>query len=512
MTIAIDLARLAEATHGPARYRMFIDGRSVDGVEGREGGRVSPGHGVDVSRYAFGTAADVDLAVAAARRAFDHGPWPRMRAAERSKVLLDAADRIAARADEIARLDAIESGKPISQARAEVAGAVDIWRYAAALARTLHGESYANLGDDMLGVVLREPIGVVSLITPWNFPFLIIGQKLPFALAAGCTAVVKPSELTSASTVVLAGILAEAGLPDGACNVLLGTGPDVGAPMVAHPDVDMVSFTGSTRVGKATMQSASASLKKVAMELGGKNAQVIFPDADLEAAVDAAVFGALFNAGECCNAGSRVIVHEEVRDAFLAAYGDHARKVVVGDPLDPATMVGAIITPDHHGRIAEAIAAAAGEGASLVTDGRGLEASAGQYLGPTVIAGVRPEMAVARDEIFGPVLSVLSFRTEAEAVALVNATDYGLSASVWSRDIDRCMGLARGARSGTVWVNTYMDGTPELPFGGFKQSGLGRELGKAAVEDYTETKTIQFHRGPRTSWWVPGGPALEGAS
>ncbi|HUG62359.1 MAG TPA: aldehyde dehydrogenase family protein, partial [Methylomirabilota bacterium] len=358
MTIAIDLARLTEAARGPTKYRMFIDGKSVDGADGREGGRVSPGHGVEVSRYAFGSAADVDRAVAAARRAFDHGPWPRMKAAERAKVLLDVADLIAGRCEEIARLDAIESGKPISQAKAEVMGAVDIWRYAATLARTLHGESYANIGDDMLGVVLREPIGVVSLITPWNFPFLIIAQKLPFALAAGCTAVVKPSELTSASTVVLAEILATAGLPDGVCNVVLGTGLDVGAPMVAHPDVDMVSFTGSTRVGKATMQAASATLKKVAMELGGKNAQVVFPDADLDAVVDAAVFGALFNAGECCNAGSRVIVHRDIRDAFLTAYDSHARKVVVGDPLDPETMVGAIITPDHHAKIDAAIAAA----------------------------------------------------------------------------------------------------------------------------------------------------------
>lgn len=511
MTIAIDLARLAEATRGPTRYRMFIDGREADGAEGREGGRVSPGHGVEVSRYAFGGPADVDRAVAAARRAFDTGPWPRMRAAERSKILLDAADLIEARADEIARLDALESGKPVGQARAEIGGAVDIWRYAAALARTLHGETYASLGDDMLGLVLREPIGVVSLITPWNFPFLIVSQKLPFALAAGCTAVVKPSELTSASTVVLAEILAEAGLPAGACNVLLGTGPEVGAPMVAHPDVDMVSFTGSTRVGQSTMAAAAPTLKKVAMELGGKNAQVIFPDADLEAAVDAAVFGALFNAGECCNAGSRVIVHRDIRDDFLAAYDALARRVVVGDPLDAATMVGAIITPDHRSKIDAAIRAAEGEGARVLRDGTGLSASAGQYLGPTVIADVRPDMAVARDEIFGPVLSVLSFDSEAEAVSLVNATDYGLSASVWSRDIDRCMGVARAARSGTVWVNTYMDGTPELPFGGFKKSGLGRELGKGAVEDYTETKTIQLHRGPRTSWWVPRGGALDAA-
>jgi acyl-CoA reductase-like NAD-dependent aldehyde dehydrogenase len=501
MNIRISLSELDESLRGPTRYRMLIDGRFVDGAEGREGGRVSPGHGVEVSRYAFGTAADVDLAVRAARRAFEHGPWPRMKAAERAAILLRVADLIDARRAEIARLDAIESGKPIAQAMGEIAGAADIWRYAAALARTLHGESYAHLGPDMLGVVLREPIGVVALITPWNFPFLIIAQKLPFALAAGCTAVVKPSELTSASTVLLGEILMQAGLPAGAANIVLGTGADVGAAMTAHPDVDMVSFTGSTRVGRATMQAASATLKKVAMELGGKNAQVVFADCDLDAAVDAALFGAFFNAGECCNAGSRVILQEGLASEFLSEFQRRAKDIVVGDPLDPATRIGAIISPDHLANIHKAVAAAEEDGGEILADGRTLTAAAGQYMGPTIVAGVKPEMRIARDEIFGPVLSVLSFRTADEAVALMNGTDYGLSASVWSRDIDACTKVARAAQAGTVWVNTFMDGYPELPFGGFKQSGLGRELGKAAVEDYTETKTIQFHQGPRTAWW-----------
>jgi len=427
-----------------------------------------------------------------------------MKAADRAAVLLKTADLIDARREEIARLDALESGKPISQARGEIAGAADIWRYAASLARTLHGESYANLGDAMLGVVLREPIGVVSIITPWNFPFLIVAQKLPFALAAGCTAIVKPSEMTSASTVVLGELLMEAGLPEGVCNIVLGTGPEVGAHMVAHPSVDMVTFTGSTRVGKATMQAASATLKKVAMELGGKNAQVVFPDADLEAAVDAAVFGAFFNAGECCNAGSRLIIHKAVAAEFLAAFETRAAKVKVGDPLDDATKVGAIITPEHLKKIENAVADAAADGASVAIGGAGLASGAGQYMAPTVVTGVKPEMAIARDEVFGPVLSVMEFERVEEAIRLVDTTDYGLSAGVWSKDIDTAVTVARAARAGTVWVNTFMDGYPELPFGGMKQSGLGRELGKGAVEDFTEQKTIQFHRGPRTSWWVDG--------
>ena len=381
-------------------------------------------------------------------------------------------------------------------------GAVDIWRYAASLARTLHGESYANLGDAMLGVVLREPVGVVSIITPWNFPFLIVSQKLPFALAAGCTAVVKPSEMTSASTFLLGDILLDAGMPAGVVNVVAGLGADVGAAMVSHPLVEMVSFTGSTRVGKLTMASAANSLKKVSMELGGKNGQVVFPDGDLEAAADAAVFGGFFNAGECCNAGSRLIVHEDIANDFLAAVKKLTAKVRVGDPLDISTKVGAMISTDHLAKVSDYVSAAKGEGGKVLAGGDARASNAGQYLDPTIVAGVTENMSIAREEVFGPVLSVLSFKTIEEALRIANDTPYGLSAGVWSKDIDTCMTVARGVRTGTVWVNTFMDGYPELPFGGYKQSGLGRELGRRAVEDYTEEKTIQFHRGQRTGWWV----------
>ncbi|MCX5513642.1 sorbosone dehydrogenase [Kaistia algarum] len=502
MTLTIDSASLIEAKSGPRRWQMLIDGKWTDGEVGLEGERVSPGHGIVVSRYAFGSEADVNRAAIAARRAFHRGPWPRMKASERAAVLLKTADLIDSRREEIARLDAIESGKPIRQARGEIAGAADIWRYAASLARTLHGESYANLGDHMLGVVLREPVGVVSIITPWNFPFLIVAQKLPFALAAGCTAIVKPSEMTSASTVLLGELLMQAGLPDGVCNIVLGTGPEVGQHMVQHPSVDMISFTGSTRVGKATVAAAAQTLKKVSMELGGKNAQIVFPDADLEAAVDAAVFGAFFNAGECCNAGSRLIIHEAIAKDFLAAFAERAAKVRVGDPLDEASDVGAIITPAHLAKIGNAVTDAAADGASVFLGGAEIQSGAGQYMAPTVMSGVKPEMAIARDEVFGPVLSVLEFDRIEEAIHLAESTDYGLSAGVWSRDLDTAVTVARAVRTGTVWVNTFMDGYPELPFGGMKQSGLGRELGKNAVEDYSEAKTIQFHRGPRTAWWV----------
>ena len=477
-------------------FKMLIDGHWTAGSEGHTIERMAPSHGVLVSRYQTATKHDVGRAIFAARKAFDHGHWPKMTAGERSNILLKAVDLIA-------YLDAIEAGKPISQCRAELGGAVDIWRYAASLARTLHGESYNSLGEGTMGVVLREAIGVVSIITPWNFPFLIVSQKLPFALAAGCTTVVKPSELTSGSTLVLGEILLEAGVPDGVVNILVGTGAEVGAVMTSHPEVDMVSFTGSTGVGRLTMASAAHHLKKVSLELGGKNPQIAFPDANLDEFVDAAVFGAYFNAGECCNAGSRLILHKDIAKDVTARIAELSTKVKVGDPLDPSTQVGAIITPQHLEKISGYVAGASEGGAKVAAGGSALDLGMGQYMAPTILADVTKEMAVAREEVFGPVLSVLTFETMEEAIQIANAVDYGLSAGVWSNSFDTCMTIGRKVRAGTIWMNTFMDGTPELPFGGYRQSGLGRELGKHAVEDYTETKTLNMHIGRRTGWWMP---------
>lgn len=500
MTVLVHPTTLKD--HTVRDVRMLIDGKWEE-AKAAPIDRIAPSHGVIVSRVAAGSKADAERAILAARRAFDDGPWPGMTGAERAAVLLKAAELISARAEELAYLDAIEAGKPISQVRGEIAGSVDIWRYAAALARTLHGESYNTLGDGTLGVVLREAIGVVSIITPWNFPFLIVAQKLPFALAAGCTTVVKPSELTSGSTVLLGEILMEAGLPAGVVNIVTGTGPEVGAVMTTHPAVDMVSFTGSTAVGKLTMANAAQTLKKVSLELGGKNPQIVFPDADLDAFIDAAVFGAYFNAGECCNAGSRLILHASIAKDVVQRIAAHAEKVRVGDPLDPATQVGAIITPQHLEKIAGYVSGAQTTGAEIAHGGETLDFGMGQFMAPTILSGVRPDMAVAREEVFGPVLSVLTFETREEAIAIANSIDYGLSAGVWSRDFDTCLTIGRKVRAGTIWMNTFMDGASELPFGGFKQSGLGRELGHHAVEDYTETKTLNMHIGARTSWWVP---------
>jgi acyl-CoA reductase-like NAD-dependent aldehyde dehydrogenase len=498
---------LIPATHKalpvtPFHGRHLINGDWIESAETFD--RHSPAHGVLVSRSAKGGAAEAEAAIAAARRAFDAGVWSRVSGKERAAVLLKVADLIEANVERMTLLECLETGKPIAQARGEIAGAADLWRYAAAQARTLHGDSHNSLGPDMLAVVLKEPIGVVSVITPWNFPFWILGQKLPFALAAGCTCVVKPSEITPSTTVILGELLIEAGLPAGVVNIALGYGQPVGATMASHPDVDMVTFTGSTAVGKSIQAAASATLKKVALELGGKNPQVIFPDADLESAADAVTFGVYFNAGECCNSGSRIIVHEDVAEAFTAKVVALSRKVAFGDPLDEATQVGAIVTPGHKAKIDGYVKEAVAAGAKLALGGGELSVPglSGDFYAPTVVTGVTPDMAIARDEVFGPVLSVLTFRTLDEAIVLANTASYGLSAGVWSENVHTCLAFARAAQAGTVWTNTWMDGFPEVTFGGVKQSGLGRENGRYGLDEFLEVKSVVMRIGRTRENWV----------
>ena len=488
----------------PMRLKHWIGGAWVDSADGATSERFSPAHGVPVSVAAKGGQLETKAAIAAARAAFDTGAWSRTSGKDRATLLLRVADLIDRDRAAIALQEVLESGKPITQAMAEIEGAADIWRYAAALARTLHGDSHNSLGPDMLGLVLKEPIGVVSLITPWNFPFLIISQKLPFALAAGCTAVVKPSELTPGTTVMLGKLLAEAGLPDGVVNIVLGYGEPVGAVLSSDPRVDMVSFTGSTAVGKRISAAASATLKKVSLELGGKNPQVIFPDADLDQAADAIAFGVYFNAGECCNAGSRIIVHESVAAALVEKITVLSRRVPFGDPLDPRTQVGAIISPEHLAKIDAYVRGAVAAGARLALGGAALDVGGlgAQFYQPTIVTDVRPEMEIAREEVFGPVLSVLTFRTADEAIQLANDAAYGLSAGVWSSDVSTCLDFMRRVRAGTVWTNTWMDGFAELPFGGFKQSGQGRELGRYGLEEFLEVKTVQMRIGQTRGAWV----------
>ena len=491
----------------PLLNRHLIGGAWTDSADGETFDRLSPSHGALVSRSARGGAAETGAAIAAARKAFDAGDWRFLPGKQRAALLLRVADLIDRNRERIARIEVLESGKPISQALGEIEGAADLWRYAAALARTVHGDSHNSLGPDMLGVVLKEPVGVVGIITPWNFPFLIVCQKLPFALAAGCTAVVKPSELTPSTTVILGELLMEAGLPPGVLNIVLGHGDPVGATLSSHPGVDMVSFTGSTAVGKRIVAAASGMLKKVSLELGGKNPQVVFPDADLEAAADAIAFGVYFNAGECCNSGSRIIVHEDVAGDLVARVAALSRRVPFGDPLNPATQVGAIISDDHLSRIDGHVRAARDAGARVVIGGGVLAVPGldGRFYAPTVIADVTPDMALAREEVFGPVLSVLTFRTEDEAIGLANDASYGLSAGVWSRDVHTCLDFARRVSAGTIWTNTWMDGFAEMPFGGMKESGQGRELGRYGLEEFLEVKTVQMRVARGRSLWVDNG-------
>lgn len=494
-----DRASVYEARH-------LIDGSWKDSADGATFDRTSPAHGTRVTVAALGAAAETDAGIAAARRAFDDGAWSRASGKDRAMLLLKVADLIDRDRARLAMQETLESGKPISQAAAEVEGAADLWRYAASLARTMHGESHNSLGADMLGIVLKESVGVVSIITPWNFPLLIVSQKLPFALAAGCTAIVKPSEMTPSTTVMLGELLIEAGLPAGVVNIVLGHGDPVGTMLSTDPRVDMITFTGSTGVGKAIVKAAGDTLKKVSLELGGKNPQVLFPDADLDQAIDAIVFGVHFNAGECCNSGSRVIVHADIAEEVIARTVAQSRTVPFGDPLDPATKVGAIISPAHGAKIDGFVREAVIDGAEVRLGGAAMSVPglSGQFYQPTVVSGVRSEMPIAREEVFGPVLSVLTFRTTDEALSLVNDTAYGLSAGVWSENVHTCLDFARRAQAGTIWTNTWMDGFPELPFGGVKQSGQGRELGRYGLEEFLEVKTVTMRIGRTRAPWVEG--------
>jgi acyl-CoA reductase-like NAD-dependent aldehyde dehydrogenase len=497
-------ASQAKLPGAPFKGRHLIAGEWRASADGASFDRFSPSHGVLVSKSAKGGEADAEAAIAAARAAFDSGAWSRISGKARAAFLLKVADRIEANVERIALIETLESGKPITQAQGEIAGAADLWRFAASLARTMHGDSHNTLGPDMLGVVLKEPIGVVSIITPWNFPFWILSQKLPFALAAGCTCVVKPSELTPSTTVMMGELLLEAGLPAGVVSIVLGFGEPVGALMASHPQVDMVTFTGSTAVGKAISAAASGTLKKVALELGGKNPQVVFQDANLDDAADAVVFGVHFNAGECCNSGSRVIVHENVAEALVDKVVALSRRVAFGDPLDPATQVGAIISTAHRDKIDGYVRDAVAAGARVRLGGAPLAVTGlpGQFYQPTVVAHVKPDMAIAREEVFGPVLSVLIFRTIEEAIALANDAFYGLSAGVWSESVHTCLEFARRVHAGTVWTNTWMDGFPELTFGGFKQSGQGREIGSYGLDEFLEVKTVAMRIGRTRQNWV----------
>ncbi|MFD1880232.1 aldehyde dehydrogenase family protein [Paracoccus pacificus] len=483
----------------PREFGFWLDGSYRGGRALFE--RASPGHGVPVTLIPKCTPEDVNAAVAAARRAFEDRSWAGLSGSDRAGVLQRTADLLRQRAGELAYWETLENGKPIAQARGEINHAISCFEVGAGAARLLHGDSFNSLGDGLFGMVLREPVGVVGLITPWNFPFLILCERVPFILASGCTVVVKPSEMTSATTLILGEILAEAGLPKGIYNVVTGSGRTVGQAMTEHPDIDMLSFTGSTAVGRACVHaSADSNLKKLGLELGGKNPIVVFADADLDDAADATAFGISFNTGQCCVSSSRLIVERGIADRFEEMVAEKMKKIRVGDPLDETTQVGAITTDAQNETILGYLEKGTAEGAKVLTGGTALDMGGGSYIAPTLFTGVTPDMSIAREEIFGPVLSSFRFDTVDEAVKLANDTAYGLAGSVWSRNIDTALTVARRVRAGRLWVNCMLAGGPEMPLGGFKQSGWGREAGTYGVEEYTQVKSVHVAFGKRNHW------------
>ncbi|MFC9918153.1 aldehyde dehydrogenase family protein [Agromyces binzhouensis] len=470
--------------------------------------RRAPGTDEVVSQVLAGGSAEVAAAVRAARTAFDSGAWPKMSVAERALYLNRVADLIDANADQLARLDAEESGKPITTAEGDIGGAAGLWRYAAALALTMKGQTFTGNGPDYTGLVLREPVGVVGLIIPWNFPALILSQKLPFALAAGCTAVVKPSEFTSSSAHLLVKLIAQAGVPAGVVNLVVGDGR-AGQALTESDDVDLVSFTGSTATGRRVLAAAAGNMKKLSLELGGKAANIVFADADLEDAAAGVVHGVTFNNGECCVSQPRLLVHASVADEFIQEVSRRMQRVRVGQPLDRETQLGALIHAPHLKRVKSFISGAQEYGGDVITGGQPLSDAAlgkGQFMAPALIDRVAADAPIFQEEIFGPVLGVTRFTTASEAIGLANGVQYGLANTIWSKNTDTVLDVAKALKSGTVYVNTTIDAPPQMPFGGYKASGIGREMGEAGFEEFTELKSVSIRTGkrvnsfPQTDW------------
>ena len=481
-------------------YGHFIDGAARPAGEAVIERR-SPADGTLLATYTNGTRADAEDAIRAARCAFDDGDWPTLTGMERARVLTAAAGLMREEADQLARIEADETGKPLTLADGDVAASIELFEYAAALAATAHGEAHTELGSDCTALVVREPAGVVAMITPWNFPLLQIAQKLPFALASGCTAVIKPSEFTSGTTLELARIVTTAGVPAGAVNVVTGEGAAVGGALAESDLVDVLSFTGSTATGRKITEASAGSIKRLSMELGGKAASIVYADADLDDALDGVLFGVLFNQGECCVSGARLLVQDSIADEFVARVVDGVGKVTVGAPGAPGSEVGPMIHAAHMNKVLGCVSSAVADGATLLAGGQQLSGpgfDGGNFFAPTVLDGVAPTDIVFTEEIFGPVLTVTRFTDVEEAVQLANATEYGLAGSIWTKNIDKALTTARRMRSGRVWINTTIDGAPALPAGGMKQSGYGREMGQAGFDEFTELKTIQIRTGRRT--------------
>jgi aldehyde dehydrogenase (NAD+) len=471
--------------------RLFINGAWVDAESGRRFETHHPATGQALAEVAEAGEADIDRAVTAARAALD-GPWSKMDAADRGALLWQLSDAIQAHAPELAKLEALDTGKPLREAQIDIREVVDSFRYYAGWTTKLQGDTLPVRGN-VFNYTLREPVGVVGAIIPWNFPMLMAGWKVAPALACANTVILKPAEQTPLTALELAALAAEVGLPPGVLNVVTGFGETAGGALVRHPGVDKIAFTGSTAVGKIIMREAAETLKKVSLELGGKSPNIVFADADIDAAARGAFSAIFYNAGQTCTAGSRLLVQRSKKDELLGKLVERAKKMQPGDPLDAKTRMGPLISEEQLDRVVSYIEKGVSEGAKLVAGGKRaqyLGSEQGWWLEPTIFDDVLPGHTIAQEEIFGPVLATLTFEDEEEAVTIANHTIYGLAAAIWTNDLKRAHRLARRIHAGTVWVNTYHPLDSASPFGGYKQSGYGRELGSYALDLYTQIKSV----------------------
>jgi len=495
MDVATAHTRLGSAASAflGGQHHLLIDGKWKNAKSGKKFDVVDPATGQTIAAVAEADAADVDEAVKVARRTFETGPWSKTSPQDRSKLIWKLADLLEAHADEIAELEALDNGKPIRDARnVDLPGSYEILRYMAGWATKINGETITiSAPGSWHAYTLREPIGVVGQIIPWNFPLMMAAWKIAPALAAGCTIVLKPAEQTPLTALRLGQLIQEAGFPDGVVNILTGFGETAGAAIAAHPDVDKVAFTGSTEVGKLIVQAAASNLKKVSLELGGKSPAVVFPDADMDVAISGTSSAIFFNMGQCCTAGSRLYAHKRVFDRLMQGVADNAGKIRVGHGLDPQTQLGPLVSDEQLKRVTGYLDAGRQQGAKVVTGG-GRVGDQGYFVQPTVLTDTKPDMSVIREEIFGPVVCAIPFDDDdLDRIArTANDTSYGLAASIWTRDLGTAHKLARRIKAGTVWINTHNFGDPALPFGGYKQSGWGREMGYEAIELYTEVKAV----------------------
>ena len=474
--------------------KMFINNQWVASASGKTFPTYNPATGEVLAQIAEGDREDIDRAVKAARKAFDSGPWPEMSASQRGRLMWKLADLMEQHLEEFAQLESLDNGKPLSVARvADVPLAVDLFRYMAGWATKIEGNtipiSAGSKRTQYLAYTRREPVGVVGQIIPWNFPLLMAAWKLGPALATGCAVVLKPAEQTPLSALLLAELIAEAGFPEGVVNVVPGYGETAGAALAAHPDVDKVAFTGSTEVGKLILQAAAGNLKKVSLELGGKSPNIVFDDVDMKSTIAGAASAIFFNHGQCCCAGSRLYVEQNIFDEVVEGVAEHAKKIKVGPGFDADTNMGPLVSQEQLNRVCSYLESGLSEGAEAVVGGK-KKAGAGYFVEPTVMVKTNPNMKVVREEIFGPVVCARPFSDIDKIVAEANASEYGLAAGIWTSDISKAHRLAHKLRAGTVWINCYNVFDAALPFGGYKQSGWGREMGHEALELYTEVKAI----------------------